>query len=56
MVGAPPQDVARWLRATLDEVERSSGLQQDDPDLVVLQKILLRKIAELELKAGPRAA
>ena len=51
MVGAPPQDVARWFRAVLDEVGRTSGLPEDDPDLVVLKKILLRKIADLNLRA-----
>lgn len=51
MVGAPPEEVARWFRATLDEVERTSGLPGDNPDLVDLKKLFLQRIAELERRA-----
>ena len=36
------------LRATILEVEQTSGLSADDPGLISLKSILLRRIADLE--------
>lgn len=43
---SPPIDV---FRATLQRVEEESGLAPDDPSLLELKRILLKRIAELEL-------
>jgi len=39
------------LRATLLEVEQSAGVSADDPALVALKQIFMRRIADLELEA-----
>ena len=45
------------LQTTLAEVETSSGIPPDDPAIVSLKSIILRKIADLELaKATEYAA
>ena len=38
------------LRATLVQVEQTSGVSSDDPALIALKDIVLQRIADLELE------
>ncbi|SRR6266568_7534188 len=56
MAPRPSAALVEALRATLQKVEQSSDLGPDDPALIHLKRILLRRVAELEaLELGPIA-
>jgi hypothetical protein len=49
--------LVRLLRSTLERLERTEGLQPDDPALAEIKSSILRAIAELEIRdSTPRAA
>ncbi|MHB1702344.1 MAG: hypothetical protein ACYCSN_19870 [Acidobacteriaceae bacterium] len=45
----PSDQLNNVLRATLAQVEQESGVSPDDPALVALKRIVLQRIADLEL-------
>ncbi len=45
----PSDQLKNVLRATLAQVEQESGVSPDDPALVALKRIVLQRIADLEL-------
>jgi hypothetical protein len=45
----PSDKLKSVLRATVAQVEQESGVSPDDPALVALKRIVLQRIADLEL-------
>ena len=49
MSAEPSEQLKNVLRATVAQVEQESGVSSDDPALVALKRIVLQRIADLEL-------
>jgi len=49
MSSSQPSHLLQVLKATLSQVETSNEWSQDDPSVVELKRILLARIADLEL-------
>ena len=49
MSSSQPSHLLQVLKATLSQVESSTEWSQDDPSVIELKRILLARIADLEL-------
>src|SRR3954447_4806368 len=52
MSSSKPSHLLQVLKATLSQVESSTELSQDDPAVLELKRILLARIADLELTSA----
>jgi hypothetical protein len=53
---AVSQDLIEALRTTIIQVEQTAGLSADDPGLLALKRILVQKIANIEIARAAGSA
>jgi hypothetical protein len=53
---AKPDQLIEVLRATILQVEQTSGVSADDPALIALRRIVLQRIADIELAKAAELA